>query len=106
MIAAGKLNRRVTIQQLDAGRDALGQPVQTWSDVATVWANILLKNGAQTLKADANVSIVQASVRIRRRSDVTAGMRVLHGAVVYDIQAVLPDEENRTHTDLVCIRVN
>lgn len=102
---AGRLNQRVKIQQLAAGQDAIGQPVQTWSDLATVWSRILMKNGAQAIKGDADVSLVQASIRIRRRTDIAAGMRVLHGTVVYDIKAVLPDEERRTHVDLVCERV-
>ncbi|MCX7177699.1 MAG: phage head closure protein [Proteobacteria bacterium] len=102
---AGKLKRRIILQQLVAGQDTIGQPVQTWSALATVWASILLKNGAQTIRADADVSIIQASIRIRRRTDVTAGMRVLDGANVYDIKAVLPDEASRAHVDLVCERV-
>jgi SPP1 family predicted phage head-tail adaptor len=105
MLAAGKLNKRVILQQLVAGQDAIGQPVQTWSALATVWANVLLKSGAQTIKAGADVSTVQASIRIRRRTDVTAGMRVLDGATVYDIKAVLPDEESKERIDLVCERV-
>lgn len=105
MLAAGKLNKRVIIQQLVAGQDAIGQPVQTWSTLATVWANVLLKSGSQTIKGDADISTVQASIRIRRRTDVTAGMRVLDGATVYDIKAVLPDEESRDRVDLVSERV-
>ncbi|MOA62674.1 Phage head-tail joining protein [compost metagenome] len=56
-----------------------------------------------TIKADAEVSIVRASIRIRRRTDVDAGMRVLLGAVVYDIEAVLPGP-TREYADLVCKR--
>lgn len=104
-MAAVKLNKRVRIEQLTAGQDAIGQPAQVWSLLAVVWANIMLKNGAQTIRADADVSIVQASIRIRKRTDVTAAMRVVSGASIYDIKAVLPDEENRQHVDLVCEQV-
>ena len=100
-----KLNKRVRIEQLTAGQDAIGQPVQVWSLLVVVWANIMLKTGAQTIRADADVSIVQASIRIRKRADVTAAMRVVSGTSIYDIKAVLPDEENRQHVDLVCERV-
>lgn len=99
---AGSLNSRVTIQRLTAGQDAIGQPVETWTTLATVWASILIKSGAESIKADKDVSIVQASIRIRRRTDVTAAMRVIYGAVVYQIKAVLPDEQNKDRTDLVC----
>lgn len=98
----GKLNRYVSIQSLDAGVDALGQPLGTWSNVAQVWASIVNKNGLQALKADQPVSIVQSSIRIRYRADVTASMRVVHGATVYEIMAALPDLSSRKWLDLVC----
>lgn len=98
----GALNKRVKIQHLAAGQDAIGQPVMTWSDFATVWASIRHPSGLQAIKGDADVSVVKASIRIRYRTDITAGMRVLHGAVVYDIKAVLPDESGKVHADLVC----
>jgi SPP1 family predicted phage head-tail adaptor len=98
----GKLNRLVTIQQLAAGQDAAGQPVQTWSTLATVWANIRHLSGVETIKAGAETSAVKASIRIRRRTDVTTAMRVVHGSTTYEIKAVLPDEECRERVDLVC----
>ena len=102
---AAKLNKRVRIERLTDGQDDIGQPVQVWSLFATVWASVLLKNGAQTIKSDADVSIVQASIRIRKRTDITPNMHVVDGAATYDIRAVLPDEASRQHVDLVCERV-
>lgn len=103
---AGKLNRRVTIKQLTDGQDEIGQPVQTWADVAAVWAHVRHLSGVETIKADADTSSVKASIRIRRRTDVDAGMRVYLGAVVYEIKAVLPDEEAHDRLDLACEVVN
>ncbi|MBA3588299.1 phage head closure protein [Methylibium sp.] len=103
---AGALNRRITIKQLAAGQDAIGQPLQTWSDVATVWANVLHKSGAESIKAEQEVSIVRASIRIRRRAGITAAMRCHLGAVVYEIKAVLPDEQDRERIDLACELIN
>lgn len=99
---AGALNRRVTIQQRQTGFDEVGQPIDGWADVVTVWANIAHKSGLQTIKADAPISVVQASIRIRYRTGVDAGMRVLYGATTYDIRAVLPDAAGRDFVDLVC----
>lgn len=42
---AGALNRRVTIQKRVQGQDDWGQPIDTWQDVATVWANIAGQTG-------------------------------------------------------------
>lgn len=102
MLRAGQLNRRVTLQRRATGQDAAGQPVSTWQDVATVWASVLTQNGLESIKADRPVSQVKASIRIRWRTDIDAGMRAVLGATVYDIKAVLPDETKRQHVDLVC----
>lgn len=102
---AGKLNSRVTLVALQSGVDAIGQPVEVWTEVATVWAHIKHLNGAQAIKADADTSVVKASIRIRKRT-VDASMRVTHGAKTYLIDAVLPGETSQEHVDLVCRLVN
>jgi len=48
------------------------------------------------------MSVVDASIRIRYRSDITAGMRLMDGSTVYDIQAVILDRQNKQYVDLVC----
>lgn len=102
----GKLNRKVSIRQRGSTQDEVGQPVETWTEIATPWANIRQRTGAEALRGDKDVSMVQTSIRIRRRTDVTAAMRVYHGSTVYEIKAVLDDAENRERTDLVCEVVN
>lgn len=100
---AGTLNKRVEIWKKSSGKDEWGQPLpDAWQLHARVWANIRHVNGSQAIKADAPVSTVRASIRIRFRMDLDAGMRVHYKDTVYDIQAVLPDLENQEHVDLVC----
>lgn len=101
---AGTLRDLVTIEQRGSTVDAIGQPVETWSAVASVWADIRHPSGLETLKADAPTSVVRASIRIRELAGVTSGMRVLHGSTVYGIEAVLP--VTPAAMDLVCERVN
>lgn len=98
---AGRLNRRVTLQAPGTTTDELGQPIPGWTDVATVWADIRMKSGLESIKAGAPVSTVQASIRIRYRAGVNAGMRVVHNLVAYEIKAVLPDVGGREYVDLV-----
>lgn len=98
----GTLNRRVVIQQPSTSQDTIGQPAQVWTTLATVWANVRTQSGMERIRAGAQTSTVQASIRIRRRTDVTAGMRAVLGSTVYNIRAVLHDEETRESTDLVC----
>ena len=96
------INSSITVQQRATAADALGQPVDTWSTVAEIWGEIRHPSGVQQIKAGAEVSTVRASIKVRKRSDITAAMRVLHGATTYDIKAVLPDEIGRVFMFLVC----
>ena len=105
-VIIGNLRHRVTLQQLAAGQDALGQPVQTWSAVATsIAADVRYLSGLATIRSGADASLTKASVRLRYRTGINAGMRVLHGTTVLDIRAVLP-APRKDYLDLVCEVVN
>lgn len=106
MMQAGRLNRRCVLQSPRTDTDALGQPIPGWTDVATVWGDVRLRSGLESVKAGTVVSTVQASVRIRYRTGITAGMRVLVDSVPYEVLAVQPDVGGREYVDLVCQVVN
>ncbi|WP_186308501.1 phage head closure protein [Paraburkholderia sp. BCC1885] len=106
---AGDLNRRVRIDQR-AGTGTLNDPL-TWAPLATVWCNVKMLTGKETLLADADVAQTTASIRIRYRTDITNGMRAVllkfvDGApvddVVFNILSPLPDVASREYTDLAC----
>lgn len=98
---AGRLSSRVTIQSPGTTTDELGQPSPGWTDVATVWADIRMKSGLEAIKAGASVSVVQASIRVRYRAGITAGMRIVHNLQAFNIVAVMPDVGGREFVDLV-----
>lgn len=99
-VRAGQLRHYITIQKPGSGVDSWGQPLDAWVDHASVWAYIRHLSGSESIKADVPTSIVKASIRIRWRTDVDAGMRVAHGATVYEIEAILPGA-TREYVDLV-----
>lgn len=100
---AGKLRHLILIQSRDTGTDDAGQPVETWTDVASVWADILGATGMATIKAPLDgVEINAYSFRIRYRTDINAGMRVVSDGLNYDIKQVRHDLARREWTDLVC----
>ena len=103
---AGRLNRRCTLQAPGTATDELGQPIPGWTDVATVWGDIRMKSGLEAIKAGSPVSTVQASIRVRYRAGITAGMRIVHNLQAYNIVAVLPDVGGREYVDLVAEVVN
>ncbi|MBF6631811.1 MAG: phage head closure protein [Comamonas sp.] len=101
-IAQGSFPHRVAIQRPTGAQDSWGTPEpQGWEDVALVWSNVRFQSGSESIRAGADVSIVRASVRIRWRTGIDAGMRVQFGGQVFDIEAVLPSVD-RTYVDLVC----
>lgn len=104
-LRAGTLRDRIHIQRRTGGKDDWGTPLpEAWEDFAKVWADVRHQSGSESIRAGADVSIERASIRIRRRADVGAGMRVLHAGSIYDIEAVLPGVD-RAHIDLVCKKV-
>ena len=105
MMQAGRLNRKCQLQSPSQSVDELGQPIPGWTDVATLWADIRMKSGLESIKAGAPVSVVQASIRVRYRAGITAGMRVVHNLVPYNIVAVMPDVSGREFIDLACEQV-
>ena len=95
------MNRRCQLQSPSQSVDELGQPIPGWTDVATVWADIRLRSGLESIKAGAPVSVVQASIRVRYRAGINAGMRIVHNLTAYNITAVMPDVGGREYVDLV-----
>lgn len=102
---AQSLRHVVVIKRRADGRFPSGQPSTDWVQVGPQRrASILHASGATTLRGNAQISTVKASIRLRYCTDVLPGMRAHHGSVVYDIVGVLPDEVRRDHVDLVVER--
>lgn len=107
ILPIGSLNRLITVQAKQSGVDAAGQPISTWTDVATDWANINGETGMasirKTLPRDGvSMSLDAYSFRVRFRTDIAAGMRVLYEGATFDILQVRMDYARRVWTDLVC----
>ena len=98
----GKLNRRVEIHQRTSGADAIGQPLETFGKIADEWVRIIPRAGNEAIRADARTSTVPVTVRMRYRSYITAGMRVVEGATRYEILAVPPRDSGWQYMDLQC----
>jgi SPP1 family predicted phage head-tail adaptor len=96
------MNDRVTLQSRGTGKDALGQPVESWSGIATVWADVLFQSGAEVMRAGADTAIVKCSIRIRARAGLDTGARALFRSKVYDVKSALPDSRDSAFMFLVC----
>lgn len=103
-IQAGRLRHRVTIQSRTEARDSVGQPIATWADVATVWADIRDVSGREYLTAGADRAEVSTKIVIRHRTDVDATCRVVHGSDTYDVRASLDPDGRRRMLQLMCVK--
>ncbi|MDN2699266.1 phage head closure protein [Janthinobacterium sp. SUN073] len=101
MSLALRLDKRVTIQVQAAGQDAAGQPLPAgWVNLmldgdGKVWAGIRDINGREFAAAGATQNQVVSTITIRYRAGIEAKMRILHGSLVYNIEAVL-GQDGRT----------
>lgn len=101
---AGRLTRHAIIERRVVDPDAESI---SWEVVADRKASVRMLSGKEIIAADALVSKVRASVRIRYRKALRqilrAGMRVRVDDMVMGIEAVQPDLARREHIDLVCV---
>lgn len=85
---AGQIDRRITIERNTPGRDAVGAETESWTTLATVWAEVRPAAGREFFDAQQVVAEAKVVFRIRYRSDVTAKMRVSYAGNLYDIHSV------------------
>lgn len=103
MPPAGWLRHRVTIQKLAGTQNSYGEKVKTWQDVATVWASVEPLRGREYIEAAAKKAEVTHRVRIRYRSGINAGMRVIYGSRVFEIVSPPIDVlEKHREIELMC----
>ncbi len=95
------MNDRITLQQPGPGAGKL-RASDAWSDVATVWADVLFPSGAEVVRAGGEVSIVKCSIRIRARAGLDTSWRVQFKGKAYDIGSALPDGRDPRFVFLVC----
>ncbi len=98
---AGELRHRILIQQRGGTTDAAGQPVDTWTNVGTISANIGYDTGKSAIRQSGSVPVPysQYSFKVRladvRALSVTSGMRVVHDGMNFDIKGITQDLQRR-----------
>lgn len=96
---AGKLNSRITIEELAESADTIGGVSESWAPFATVWAEFITQSGREFFAAKQNNTALDCLIRIRYLPGVTAQMRVKHGSRTYSIIAP-PIDTREEHVEL------
>ena len=103
----GKLRHRVQIQQQSATPDAYGQPQLTWTTILTTWSQIQVVTQRELYQSGALTSQVTHTITMRWPSvSISAGMRVVFGSHIYQIQAPNNIEERNVILKLMCLEPN
>lgn len=82
---AGELDRRIVVEQYTTTRDSWNHPTQTWTTLATVWANKHVKRSNERTEMEQTVNVNLHTFRIRYRADVDTTMRIAHDGRYYYI---------------------
>lgn len=107
-LRAGDLRTRLVIQEETRTSDGSGGFTKAWQsiDSGSVWAKVKLLSGGDTNEAEQTTSRRRYEVTIRRRSDVTAAMRLVrNGSQLLAITSVGDDDEEIAATVLFCEEV-
>lgn len=85
LIMAGRLDQRLALQQPGTTEDELGQVIDGYATVTTVWGSAAPLRGRELQAAAAAQSEATVRFRIRWRADVSRTWRVLWRGVAYAI---------------------
>lgn len=83
-----KLDRRVTLKRATIAQDEYGQPIETWADIATVWASWRRASARETLAAAEVAAAVSDVFETRFDStwaDLNPKDRLIYNGATYDI---------------------
>lgn len=102
MTQAGDLDRRITIQRATSSSNEFNEPIQVWSDVATVWAKRRDASDSQKIEflAAGQVGAFRLSRFTIRNTRVTRSVtpsdRLVHEGKTWEIKGVKETtEDNR-----------
>src|SRR3989304_308704 len=102
-VIAGRLNKRVTLQSATIARDDNGQPIETFANVAEIWAAIDPIRGREYFAAQQVSADTTHRLTIRYRSGVSVQNRLLFGSRVVRIEGVINPPARSARLELMCI---
>lgn len=100
-LAPGSLWTRVTIEQATETRNAVGEPVLTWSTFATVWADVQSLSSREMERYGETVGFMTHRVMIRYLSGLTSAMRIQYRNRTLEIGQIL-ERDRLWHQEIIC----
>jgi SPP1 family predicted phage head-tail adaptor len=95
-MAAGRLDRRITIKSATITRAPSGQEIKTWTTFASVWAELVQEQGGDAFEDGVQrLSARKVLWKIRYLPDVLVDMKIEWDGQVYRITDVAEHERRR-----------
>lgn len=94
----GRKRHRVTIRKQKITYNAYNEPIITYEDLATVWAEIKPLAGREFWAAQQINAEMTGEIRIRYRSDIKPTMIVKLGSRTFEILSIYDSMEKRQET--------
>ena len=102
MINAGDLTDRIVIEQATETRNAVGEPVLTWSTFATVWADVSALSGHEAERYGEVVGLTGHKVTIRALPGVKTAMRIIYETTRTLEIGAINEYERGWYMELIC----
>ena len=84
----GRLDRYITIKTVSTSVDAYGQPIESFSTLANVWAKIEYKSEVEKFENEQLKAVSTIDFTIRYRTDITEMMKIEYNSNAYQITGI------------------
>lgn len=107
-IQVGELNNRIKVQRRSATLGQLGHEIDSWSDIASVWARIRPVSGRERIKMLGVEPELTHIIYIRYRDDLTPmidmmSCRIMSGNRIFNITNAFDLEEKKQFICFECV---
>jgi SPP1 family predicted phage head-tail adaptor len=85
---AGDLDRKVNLERYTLNQNDFGEPIETWSLIASVWASRAILSGNETFESDQTAALALYRFRMYYRSDLDATCRIVYEGRNYNIKFI------------------
>ena len=98
----GRLDKRVVLERFTATQNDIGEWIEEWAPLVSVWAAVEPLNGREFFAAGGAQAETTTRIRIRYRPGITSGDRVNQDGVLHDITATINPRTSDRELVLMC----
>jgi SPP1 family predicted phage head-tail adaptor len=102
MVEAGRLRHRITFQEATETYNDVGEPVTTWANVKTVWAEVKPIKGQEYWASQQVNAEVTHRVTVRYMDGLDSLMRIKFGDRYFSIEPPINPDERDIELQMLC----